>query len=416
MRLRFIYFFACAISLASCKVNVTENIAKQMVKVNVDSMNFIDEFIDDKDIVILGEASHGDGHTFEIKSDLVKYLVEQKGFNALAFESRDFLEIEYIRGNSFLQGRLDQNLKKDWVRQWSPWGPAQEIQVLVDVLNTEKIDPIGLETYSFSSELIALELIKQKLEEDNQVGGSVDWELLNNLHVKIFKQVYDQYTAENLQLYVSILKKLFDRVLSCEKHDMFTVQLIENAITSAELKYYSSLEANCLNLNKIITLRDLQMSKNLAWYKEQHPKAKIIVWIANFHAAKKLSAVTFTGEDDYSYNDQRVFAELVTEKYKDHVFSLAFTSSEGESRMPYEFEGVELINIRSPKNSLEKELALRDISYGFIDFKALKNKRKYNKERFHSLMLGYHNQQGDWLNVFDGLFYIRSNYIAKPIK
>jgi hypothetical protein len=39
MRLRFIYFFACAISLASCKVNVTENIAKQMVKVN--SMNFI---------------------------------------------------------------------------------------------------------------------------------------------------------------------------------------------------------------------------------------------------------------------------------------------------------------------------------------------------------------------------------------
>lgn len=416
MKLRFIYLWSCAIVLVSCKVNVTKDIAKQMIEVDVASMNFIDDFINDKNIVILGEASHGDGRTFEIKSDLVKYLVEQKGFNTLAFEGRDFLEMEYIRGNSFLKDKLYENIKEDWVRQWSPWGPAQEIQVLVDVVNAKSIAPIGLETYSFSSELIALKLIKEKLEEDKQTISLIDWTLLDSLHVKIFEESYDENTAKNVESYVSILKKLFNEVSNFEQYDTFTLQLIENAITSAELKFFSSLEANSSNLNKVITLRDAQMSNNLAWYKKRHPEAKIIVWMANFHGAKELNAITFQGEDDYSYENQKVFAEFVTESYKDRVFSLAFTSSNGKSKMPYDFEGVEEINIVAPKNSLEEELALRDIETGFIDFTILRDKKSYNKYRFYSLMLGYHNQEGYWLKAFDGLFYIKSNYRANPIK
>lgn len=416
MNVRFIYFFAYAITLVGCKVNVTKEVANQMIEVNVKEMNFIDDFIEDKDIVILGEASHGDGRTFEIKSDLVKYLVENKGFNAFAFESRDFLEIEYVKGNLFLQDRLDEYLKDNWVRQWSPWGPAQEIQVLEDVLHAKSIHPIGLETYSYNSELIVLQLIEEKLKEDQQVIRLVDWELLNRLHVKIFDETHNDDIGENIHLYVSILQALFNEVRSFETHNPFTLQLLENAITSAELKYYSALEPNAVNLKKVITLRDAQMAKNLAWYKEQHPEAKIIIWVANFHGAKELSAITFNGEDDYSYENQKVFAEFVTEKYEDKVFSLAFTSSEGTSKMPYDFEGVEETNIVSPKNSLEEELTLRGMDYGYIDFQTLREQKKYNKHQFHSIMLGYHNQEGSWLKVYDGLFYIKRNERANPIK
>lgn len=416
MNVRFIYFFACAIVLVGCKTNVSKDIAKQMIEVNVKEMNFIDDYIEDKDIVILGEASHGDGRTFEIKSDLVKYLVEEKGFNTFAFESRDFLEIEYVRGNLFLKDRLDEYLKENWVRQWNPWGPAQEIQVLVDVLNAKSIHSIGLETYSYNSELIALKLIEEKLKEDNQVIRLVDWKLLSHLHVKIFDKTYDEDTSEKVHLYVSILQDLFNEVINLNTYDPFTLQLLENAITSAELKYYSALEPNSENLNKVITLRDAQMAKNLAWYKEQHPEAKIIVWVANFHGAKELSAITFNGVDDYSYEGQKVFAEFVTKKYEDKVFSLAFTSSEGKSKMPYDFEGVEETNIVSPKNSLEGELALRGMEYGYIDFQTLREQKKYNKDQFHSVLLGYHNQEGSWLKVYDGLFYIKRNERANPIK
>ncbi len=416
MKVEFICFFACAIALVGCKDKVTTAIAKQMVEVNVNEMSFIDDFIENKDIVILGEASHGDGRTFEIKSDLVKYLVEEKGFTTFAFESRDFLEIAYIGGNSFLKDRLDESLREDWVRQWSPWGPAQEIQGLVDVLTTKAIRPIGLETYSYTSELLALKLIKEKLAEDKHAIGLVDWRLLDELHATIFEEPYDADTAEDLKSYVSILQDVYKEVLRSEVYDPFTLQLVENASTSAELNYYSSLEANPTNLNKVITLRDLQMSKNLVWYKEQHPEAKIIVWMANFHGAKELSAVTFEGEEDYSYENQKVFAEFVTEKYKDNVFSLAFTSSEGKSKMPYDFEGVEETTIVSPKNSLEEELALKGMDYGYIDFTTLRNQKRYKQQRFHSLLLGYHNQEGNWLNVFDGLFYIKRNDRANPIE
>lgn len=405
---------------SSCQeASVEKQIASYMIpfeQVDQTSFEEIANRIGNSDIVILGEASHGDGRTFEVKSDLVKYLVEEKGFTTFAFESRDFLELAYVRGNLFLKDRLDEYLKEDWVRQWSPWGPAQEIQVLVDVLNTKSINPIGLETYSYSSELIALKLIEEKLKEDNQVIRLVDWELLNQLHVKIFDETYDENTSENVHLYVSILQDLFNEVIRFEAYDPFTLQLLENAITSAELKYYSALEPNSSNLNKVITLRDTQMSKNLIWYKEQHPEAKIIVWMANFHGAKELSAVTFNGEDDYSYEGQKVFAELITEKYGDKVFSLAFTSSEGKSKMPYDFEGVEETTIISPKNSLEEELALTGMDYGYIDFKVLREQKKYNEKRFHSVLLGYHNQEGSWLKVFDGLFYIKRNDRANPIK
>lgn len=234
--------------------------------------------------------------------------------------------------------------------------------------------------------------------------------------MEIFDETFNEYTIENFHLYVSILKKLFNEIALLKEKDTFILQLIENAISSAELKFTSSLEDNLVNLNKVITIRDVQMSNNLVWHKERYPEAKIIVWIANFHGAKELSAVTFEGEEDYSCEDQKVFGEFLAERYENLVFSLAFTSSMGKSKMPYDFEGIEEINIVTPENSFSKELALRNVEYGFIDFKTLKKKKKYNKHRFHSLMLGYHNQEGNWLKVFDGLFYIKKNYKANPIK
>ena len=103
---------------SSCQeIPVEQQIASSMIpfeQVDQTSFEEIAHRIGDREIVILGEASHGDGRPFEVKAELVQYLMKEKGFNTFAFEFRDFLEIAYVTGNLFLQDRLDAYLKNNW--------------------------------------------------------------------------------------------------------------------------------------------------------------------------------------------------------------------------------------------------------------------------------------------------------------
>ena len=64
------------------------------------SFEHIGSIVADKDIVILGESGHGDGKTHELKSRLIKYLIEEKGFNTFAGEGTGFLDMETLNENS----------------------------------------------------------------------------------------------------------------------------------------------------------------------------------------------------------------------------------------------------------------------------------------------------------------------------
>jgi len=54
---------------------------------NFEDLHFIDQFLMDKSIVLLGEIAHGVAEQNRIRVRLIKYLHQEHGFNVVAFES-----------------------------------------------------------------------------------------------------------------------------------------------------------------------------------------------------------------------------------------------------------------------------------------------------------------------------------------
>jgi erythromycin esterase-like protein len=74
----------------------------------------IGKSIGEADIVLLGEPSHGDGGAMQMKTRLVKYLHEQKGFDVLLFEA-DLYAIMFSLTNVKNTANIDRIAKEKYL-------------------------------------------------------------------------------------------------------------------------------------------------------------------------------------------------------------------------------------------------------------------------------------------------------------
>ena len=56
-------------------------------KVSENDFSFLKEELKNVQVVMLGEKTHFDGNVFEVKTEIIKYLHQELGFNTIAFES-----------------------------------------------------------------------------------------------------------------------------------------------------------------------------------------------------------------------------------------------------------------------------------------------------------------------------------------
>lgn len=410
-----------SILFISCSRKITTELSNKMIElksVNGIPNNFsnLNELINNKEIILLGEAAHGEGKTFEVKTELVKYLIEEKGFNTMAFEGMDFLQMEYINGRSTLKNNLTDNFDKEWYNFWNPWNPAKQLIPFENFIKNSKISFVGIEPYENITAMINTSFIKNELEKSN-------WADLNKNELlklaPILEKINTNKSALSIEEFDYLTLQLENFIKENEFiyfKDNFFTQMVENLITHVKMNFNPNAFSNeDEETAYYVNTRDHQMVRNLIYFKERNPKAKIIVWLANFHGATKLREVTYSDGDPNMYSKLKVFGEHVKKKYSDKVYSIATTSSKGFSKMPYNLKGIEETKIIAPKESLEFELDKQKYNFGFIDFNAVtKNNPKKLEEKFNSIMLGHTSQNGKWLKVFDGLLYIKENEIAIP--
>jgi erythromycin esterase len=413
-------FFVTLINLISLTICLAQDIEKNIANyiLVLDSNNYqkndlffnpLKSIIKDKQIIILGESSHGDGKTFEVKVNMIKYLQKEFGFNTVAMEGAGFLDMQLMSGKLYPDSLIEQSFSYSW---YSMWSNSKQVQPLIEIFKNDEINYFGIENQPVYCGMYLIRYLKTYLK-DYQLNflNEIDWKKLHNINNYLNVMDSSKLRDNDITFYkknLILIKDTLQSITALKKESFnesreILIEAINNALSFAE--QYSANLYTYEGQNKGINIRDRQMAKNLIWYLDRHPEEKIIVWTANFHGAKNINQVRYNDTDTSLYNSFKLFASYIDDKYGDKLYSIAFTSSTGNIGNIYEQEP----SVINPTDStLENELYKKDIIYGFINFAEIRNDSILNT-KFNSTVLGYSKKKGRWLNVFDGLFYIHEN-------
>ncbi|MDR0230110.1 MAG: erythromycin esterase family protein [Flavobacteriaceae bacterium] len=404
-----LFCITASIFFSNCKeVSIEQQVASHIIpfeRIDNSSLEEIANRIGDKDIVILGECGHGDGKTYEVKAELVQYLMKEKGFNTLAIEGEGFIDLE-LKNNQYNNLFSNVDLSK-----WKPhWGDVVQTKGLIlDILYNQNLNwkYIGLEGYNrnvIERDFLYKELEKVDISRNNKNQFIETYEKMNR-----FEE--EGITVEEIDFLLNTIEFIVGNVQD-ETDNRFVKQALLNIKGGIEDYKYTGVLGGYENENRYVNIRDKRMAENVIWYKKNNPNAKIIVWIANFHGAKQIQKVRYKESDPQLYKSFKLFAEYLVDEFNSDVFSIAFISSSGEVKDI--LSKSELHQIKAPTNTLEYYLHQRDISFGYLDFNEIKLRSpKLNQADFNSILLGYDNKPGIWLDVFDGVFFIKKN---EPLK
>ncbi len=254
--------------------------------------SFLKEELKDVQIVMLGEISHFDGNIFEAKTEIIKYLVENMGFNVIAFESGIYdlwkAQNEISRG-----ANCKQVLRNSL---FSMWGKRKEFQSFITFFETNKAK---LKLFGFDHQITStdgiLNLSNDLFSYSKQINHNIklnkeDFSLL--LESISNSGMFDESDISYL-IFSSELNKLKQKVIHQKNSEekFYWSQIINGLLTLGEDAFTRQNFTSTFNCTSIDNIRDKQMAENLLAYTKQNPEAKIICWGANQHFANNLKSV-----------------------------------------------------------------------------------------------------------------------------
>lgn len=278
-------FFSFSLSAQETQiVSKLNNIIKPIKTLIPDSsfedIDFLNEIVKEKEILALGEVTHGTREIYGYKDRLIRYLVSKMNYKSIAFEA-DNGGLEIL--DNYINGKIDNTSMSPNYKSLLQWLKAYN----KTKSEQDKVHIYGLETREFNT---AIDRLLGMYKDISQRDKGVLLEIKNTQFDKIGK--------ESLANFRMVCTRLPDNLQT-----KMLIQLIDNY-------------RNFTGTGKI-GVRDRFMAENAIAIKENSNNRKLIIWAHNGHVAKT------------SLYGKSAMGEYLDEKYGDKYYVVATDINKG---------------------------------------------------------------------------------------
>ncbi len=401
------FLLMAGVVFISCGIQPDEKkLADQFMAFSDEQASFepIKSVVKDKRIVILGEAGHADGRTFEIKPELIEYLNADNEYDVI-LEGMGFLD------GAVLQGVLpplciDSNYL-DVANAWyGLWSQTKEASSLVEAMRSGKVRYWGMDCQPSLSDYFLIPYLLASSPSVSSVLGGNAFDSLMAIQDRMIGMdtTLTHKELDYFDLKMNQARKALEEETDLEKKAILDMAIDNSLAFSGQVRLgFTEWDAQ----NEGINIRDRQMAENVEWYLNHFPERKVIIWTANFHGAKQINQIDYGKEPDPDlYNKYVLLGEHLEKAFPRQVYSLAFTSGGGSEGYFYANDSTAIV---PDSTSVEFQLGQRGMEYGFCD---LSQRKDWADMVFNSTILGYDCKPGKWARAFDGIFYMKENHKA----
>ncbi|HLY02316.1 MAG TPA: erythromycin esterase family protein [Candidatus Cybelea sp.] len=419
----------CAAAAVDSRVAYLRLHAVTVRSISPDDRDFSDleplrQAIGSRQIVMLGEESHGDGATFLAKTRLIEFLHERMGFNVLAFESGFY---DMHRAWEDLTSGTD-SLQAIRSGVFGIWTNSQQTQPLWRYIGSQSrtakplllagIDSQFTSTASTQHFLADFNEVLDDLPQDSQLVSArtraasvlASYFAIRGKGRAGLASFQKETTIADRALFYIALEKIRARLEKQEYSDPlkaarrdYWVQAL--ASTSKLMEWLWEVDFKNVDDDpkaKInyaaFNLRDQQMGENLVWLAHnEFAGQKIIVWAATSHEMRHREY--FTTE----YTGYIPMGDWVNRLMGASVYTIGFTAFEGKAGVGVPWD----IGVAAP-GSLESLIHDTGEEYVFLDYRHLDPTGYWLTDPQSCRALGYQATTADWPATMDGLFYINT--------